>query len=499
MRRILTLVAVLAIVVATAAASWLAGSRIQSPAEAAARTAPPAPSPILVPVEERVLSSRLVTRGTARFGRPNTVSLVPSMLKSEVGIVTTLPERGSRFAEGEALLTASGRPVFVLQGEIPVFRDLGPGVFGEDVRQLEAALARLGFDPGSVDGLFDEQTGRAVTGWYAAAGWEVFGPTWAQRGAQRALEHELRLAGNERLAAEEAAAAGSLAVEAARVGADSAAALADSALAAADLAHARVLADPNAGAEERLRSQAELVAAQAAAQASRLEGELAIRLASDAQRASERAVALATARETDLAADLERVRSEIGVNLPADEIVFVPTLPIRVEEIGVAVGGAAAGPVLKVTNDQLAIDSSLTLVAAPLVKPGMAVVIDEPDLGIAATGSVARVASIPGTDGVDGFHVYFETLVDDTPATLEGFSLRLTIPVESTGGAVLAVPISAVSLAADGSSTVDRMRGAERSLVVVTLGLAADGYVEVSSAEGGLVPGDLVVVGFETP
>ena len=54
-------------VVLLAVVSWIAGSKIQSPAEAAARTAPPSPSPILVPVEERVLSSDVITRGTARF------------------------------------------------------------------------------------------------------------------------------------------------------------------------------------------------------------------------------------------------------------------------------------------------------------------------------------------------------------------------------------------------------------------------------------------------
>src|ERR1044071_2132361 len=40
-------------VVLLAVVSWVVGSKIQSPAEAAARTAPPTPSPILVPVEER--------------------------------------------------------------------------------------------------------------------------------------------------------------------------------------------------------------------------------------------------------------------------------------------------------------------------------------------------------------------------------------------------------------------------------------------------------------
>jgi hypothetical protein len=128
----------------------------------------------------------------------------------------------------------------------------------------------------------------------------------------------------------------------------------------------------------------------------------------------------------------------------------------------------------------------------------MPVVIDEPDLGIKATGLVSKVADNPGTNGVDGFHIYFETLVDATPSSLEGFSLRLTIPVQSTGGEVLVVPISAVTLAADGSSRVqvENERG-QLEFVKVEPGLSADGFVEVTPVEGTLEPGQLIVIGFE--
>ena len=69
-RRIYILAGVLGFMALSVVGGWLAGSQIESPAEAAARTAPPTPSPILVPVEKRVLSSSIVTRGTARFGLP---------------------------------------------------------------------------------------------------------------------------------------------------------------------------------------------------------------------------------------------------------------------------------------------------------------------------------------------------------------------------------------------------------------------------------------------
>jgi hypothetical protein len=184
----------LVFVVLLAAASWVIGSKIQSPAEAAARTAPPTPSPILVPVEKRVLTSDVITRGTARFGLPQSISLAQSPLKTGPGIITTLPARGDQLEEGDVLLTVSGRPVFVLQGDIPVYRDLFPGLSGEDVHQLEDALKRLRFDPGSIDGVFDADTAAALADLYASAGYVSFTATGEQLANLRTLENEHALA-----------------------------------------------------------------------------------------------------------------------------------------------------------------------------------------------------------------------------------------------------------------------------------------------------------------
>ena len=113
----------------------------------------------------------------------------------------------------------------------------------------------------------------------------------------------------------------------------------------------------------------------------------------------------------------------------------------------------------------------------------MKVNIDEPDLGIKATGVVSRVADAPGTNGVDGFHVYFEVLVDESPASLVGASVRMTVPVESTGGSVLAVPVNAVTLSADGSSRIQRSNNGALEYVTVEPGLSADGFVAVRAVD----------------
>jgi hypothetical protein len=215
----------------------------------------------------------------------------------------------------------------------------------------------------------------------------------------------------------------------------------------------------------------------------------------DAQKVAEFDAQLAAERADQLAAELDEAKRELGVQVPLDEIVFIPALPVRVEEVTGVIGGAVSGPVMSVTDNQIVIDSSLPLDAAPLVKPGMTVAVDEQALGIKTEGVVEMVADTPGTHGVDGYHIYFAVRVGETPSPLEGFSLRLTIPIESTKGVVTTVPISALSLAADGTSRVQVENEGALEYIVVEPGLAADGFVEVAPVDGTLKAGQLVVVG----
>jgi peptidoglycan hydrolase-like protein with peptidoglycan-binding domain len=544
------------------------GSKIQSPAEMAARTAPPEPSPILVPVESRVLSSDVVTRGTVRFGLPQPISIAPSTVKGGAGLISSLPRPNTQFKEGEVIMSASGRPVFVLRGAAPGFRDMSPTTTGSDVQQLEEALARLGFDPGPVDGNYDQKTSAAVERMYQKAGWEAFGPTREQRAAVAALEKDWSDAARSRLAAETArdtaakavAAARAIAeqnirqatidaaarygvrqladarsgksrlVEAERARATHSAAMADADIKTQIADRALVILDPRqtemtkAAAEAKLRVarsaqrkarvEAELAienatreasladerikAAEGAVKAARLEGERSVRAAQEQQTLAEFDVKVATERYERLDRELAAARAKLGVQVPADEVVFIPSLPIRVHEVTASVAGNASGPVMSVTDNELSVDSQLPIEAAPLVKPGMGVAIDEQALGIKANGVVESVANTPGTRGVDGYHFYLGVKVESTPVSLAGFSVRLSIPIETTKGAVIAVPTSAVSLAADGTSRVLVDRGGRQEYVTVQPGLSTGGYVEVNASDGRLAPGQMVVVGYKT-
>ncbi|WP_354248968.1 peptidoglycan-binding protein [Bradyrhizobium sp. LA2.1] len=545
------------------------GSRIQSPAEMAARTAPPEPSPILVPVESRVLSSDVVTRGTVRFGLPQPISIAPSTVKGGAGLISSLPRPNAQFNEGDVIMSASGRPVLVLRGAAPAFRDMLPGTSGSDVQQLEEALARLGFDPGPVDGNYDQRTSLAVERMYQKAGWDAFGPTREQRAAVATLERDWSDAARSRLAAEtardtavkavaaaravaeqnirqatidsamrfgtgrqlaDARAGKSLLVETERARATHSAAIADADIKTQMADRALVVLDPRqtemtkAAAEAKLRVarsaqrkarvEAELAidnasreasltdqrikAAEGAVNAARLEGERSVRAAQEQQTLAEFDVKVASERYERLDRELAAARAKLGVQVPADEVVFIPSLPIRVHEVTASVAGNASGPVMSVTDNELSIDSQLPIEAAPLVKPGMKVAIDEQALGIKANGVVESVATTPGTRGVDGYHFYLGVKVESTPVSLAGFSVRLSIPIETTKGAVIAVPTSAVSLAADGASRVLVDRGGRQEYVTVKPGLSTGGYVEVNAPDERLVPGQMVVVGYKT-
>jgi hypothetical protein len=192
---------VIGIVATAAVGGYVAGTRITSPAEVASRTAAPEPAPILVPVEQRVLSTDVVTRGTGRFGSPQKLSAAASALKQNPGLVASLPLVGAEFGEGAVAISASGRPVFVLAGSRPMSRDLGPGLSGDDVRQLEESLVRLGFDAGAVDGVYDEATAAAVSAWYTANGYAPFEATSDQLAEIRARETDLSTARADELAA----------------------------------------------------------------------------------------------------------------------------------------------------------------------------------------------------------------------------------------------------------------------------------------------------------
>lgn len=162
-----------------AVGSGLAGaSLVRSPAQVAAQTAAPPPSVITAPVTNKVLSETIVLRGTLGIG--STLSFKPSSVASTAAnaggggmVVTgTYVEPGNQVHSGEVVAEVSDRPVFVLQGPLPLWRDLVPGESGKDVEELQAALAGLGYSSGADQyGDFGAGTEAAVEAFYRDIGY----------------------------------------------------------------------------------------------------------------------------------------------------------------------------------------------------------------------------------------------------------------------------------------------------------------------------------------
>ena len=566
-------------VILSSLVSWGAASRIRSPAEVAARTAPPAPSAITVPVEKKVLSSDVVIRGTVRYGAPQSVLLAPSSIRKANPILTSAPQKGKDLAEGSVAFTASGRPALVLQGAVPAYRDITPGAVGDDVRQLQEALVRLGFRPGRTDGVYDDRTGLAVAAWYLKGGWAPSGPSDEQLQALRAAQadwfsaesdflgaqegltsaqHDLDIARQRAVAAARALTPGATAVTPAAVSPDSAASsrAEQERVAAAVRVNKARRAVTKADDEEKT-AQARLDEARTRKPPPSNEEYAA--LAKQAQDASNRASAareeLASAEDALAAANGDKgsndrnsgaahdapgavvpdpsakldaataqaevqkaadvvafaqrkvglagrragagpTGAKLGIQIPAGEILFFPTLPARVDDVKLKVGDEAIGPVMTVTSSRLVVESALSAADAKLVKEGGRVAIRAPEANVDATGTVTGIATTPGTNGVDPQRYYLEVTPTGLDVGLAGASVVQTIGVQSTAGEVLAVPVAALSMASDGTTRVQVQPPREPArFVTVEPGLAAKGVVAVTPVQGELGPGDLVVVG----
>jgi hypothetical protein len=214
---------------------------------------------------------------------------------------------------------------------------------------------------------------------------------------------------------------------------------------------------------------------------------------------------LRSAEQTKLRAqtELNDLERQIGIVVPANELLFFPALPLRVDDVKALRGDVVTGPVMTVTTARLAVDSSVDVSQAKLVRKGSPVTIESTEFNVVLEGTVTDVATTTGTKGVDPGKVYLEVTpvegakTDVDPKNLNGSSVKLTIPISSTGKEVLAVPVAAVSIAADGTSRVEVEDDPNKPtrFVTVRTGLAAEGFVEVTPVNGKLEVGTQVVVG----
>ncbi|WP_416889661.1 peptidoglycan-binding domain-containing protein [Microbacterium sp.] len=127
------------------AGGWFASTLFVSPEQREAAAAPPAPEAVLAPVERGVLAESVTISVTS--GRTNVGSYPLPTGAGAINVVTARTVKlGAEVSTGDVVSEVNGRPVMVIEGVFPFFRDLGVGDSGTDVRQLQRALAGAGYD-----------------------------------------------------------------------------------------------------------------------------------------------------------------------------------------------------------------------------------------------------------------------------------------------------------------------------------------------------------------
>ncbi|MEV0787207.1 peptidoglycan-binding protein [Streptomyces sp. NPDC050423] len=450
------------------AGGWFAGSRMQSPADAAAAHQPPKAGPVTVAVERRSLTASVVAQGSVEFDSPQSVNLAGPVGSPDSGSgasgggdsvaqrVTKAPAAGAEVQEGDVLMQVSGRPVLVLRGTVPMYRTLGPGASGEDVKQLQRALTRLGFNPGTVNGTYAQPDAAAVSSWYKSKGYLAMEPTVADKQQLGTLE------------------------------------------AAVTSAQQALLAAQNPGDGTKGSGGTEKAGSGPGAGGAAAAAELQLKSAKQQLDASNAA--------------LSDFQSGYGTKVPAGEVVFLPELPARLGKVSVKTGDTPSGPVATVTSSQVVVRAVVPADDAKLLHKGMRAQVETTD-GTKVDGEVVTLGGeVPKDDSADTDEQQgpSDGGSGDTSAPVPvqisvpagkltesaAESAKITIKVGSSDGKVLTVPVAALHTSADKKARVQVVRGGRTVDVPVEAGLSAEGQVEVTPSSGAtLEPGDHVVVG----
>ncbi|MFC7221263.1 peptidoglycan-binding protein [Streptomyces polyrhachis] len=433
-----------------AAAGVVASTLVKSPSQAAADAGPPERSVLTAPVEHRVLTSSVIVRG--QVGAGQSVDVAPQVSGGESAaapVVTKLAvKQGDTLRAGQLLMEVSGRPVFVLPGRVPVYRDLKPGAEGDDVRQLQQALRGLGHGTGAdAAGVFGSGTKSALNSLYTAIGYDPL----------PALDDN----GDGIRAAEDAVTQGRRAVEEAQEAADAqgAGADADRALryARQDLAKARqALTEAQSAAGPRLPAGEVVFLQGFPARVDAVPGRVGSRV--------EGTVMTVSAGRLIVQAYLQEYQK--GLVRKGQ----------RVRILSELTGVEAAAHVASVAT-------SMSLPGAPGGGGGDG----------QGGGQGGDAAQAPGQSG------YLLRIDPDKrlPAELVGQDVRLTIEAARTDGKALVVPVTALTAGADGRTTVTVLaEGGARRRVEVRTGTAGDGFVAVEPVAGAkLAEGEKVITG----
>lgn len=507
--RVIWLLAAVAVVFLTA--GIVIARFIESPADAAAKVAPPEAGLITVPVENRVIANDVSLRADVLYDESVAVTIDTTDISGTPVVTGQVPEVGTTIDAASVVLEVAGRPVIALPGELPAYRTLRVGVSGPDVVQLKQALAALGINPGNVESdVYDAATVAAVDQLYVAAGYPSPAPSPEDTSTLQAARDGLRSAKDMLSEAESALAEGAGGpTRSERMTMQSAVNEAQRTLEAA--VRARDAGPGEEGGGDVFDLQNAVISAQDAL-------DIAV-AARDEAATSTGSTSLATARDNareaveQAQADLDEALAGTMTALPAAEVVYFSNLPRRVDQVQTSRGTTLSGstPFMSVSGATVVVEGSLAASDAALLEVGMVGTFPVPDGGGTISGTVSEIVAATTSDDTEAegegggdaaktsrFTVTFvpEGLTDEQTAVLLGQNIKITVPVSSTGEEVLAVPAAALTAGSGGESRVERAgTDGTTDLVTVETGLAADGFVQIVSSEQPLTASDQVVVG----
>jgi len=455
--------AVLVLVLVALGAIW-AGNRSSSPtSQASMRTAV---------VERTSLVSGFVLSGTLGYGDA-------TPLGGGGGIVTKVPEAGQMIAAGGVVMEVEGAPVFLLQGTLPLWRVIGPGISGPDVGMVRVSLAAMGYGSGDSQ-IYDQDLSDAIGAMYAAAGYQTVPPSADQQQALSTAQQTLDAAQ---------------------------AALSDAQTALTN-------------AKNRTPSQTELVSAQNALNDAKrtlnavtngqcpdpthtpctaaeiADAQEAVNLA-QAQWNDVNAAPDTTAEQVQVTAaqrqvnDAQAALNQLGMNTVGPQsVLVVPETQIRIDNVVASVGLPATGTVLTWTKTTLVGRANLTDAQKAMLTTGTTAIMTLTD-GTEVDGTVAEITD-SSTDPMSGQTTPAGVRIDIADQTavaqLGPGAVKISF-VQDEVEDTLVVPVTALMALAEGGYCVERPDG---TLVPVKLGLIADTRAQVFSDD--LHEGDQVVV-----
>ncbi|WP_406125413.1 peptidoglycan-binding protein [Streptomyces sp. NBC_00989] len=483
-------------VVLVGAGGWIAGTQVRSPADAAAAHTAPKAGPVTVAVQRQSLTATVVASGSVEFASPRPLALAGAVGTGASATaggegaeqrITKAPVAGTKVKEGDVLMAVNGRPVLALSGTVPMYRALGPGASGDDVKQLQKALHRLGFFSGSISGNYGQGTASAVTSWYTSKGYEAQKPSADDEQQLGQLQQAVSAAQQTLLTTNSTSGS------------------------SGDETETGTAAGTDAGTDAGASGSTSSPNPQSSTDAQIHQLQL---------ESARKALNMANAA-------LSTFQASYGTKVPAGEVVFFPKLPVRLNKVTVKTGDTASGPIGTVTSSDLEVQAVVPGADAELLRKGMAVELTTTDgkkaagtvsaLGAdaassttAATGSGDDSEGSTGTTSGDTGSESAGTSATDSSAPVQlrisvpnsgeladeaEAAVKVTIKIGASDGKVLVVPLAAIRTSSDGKVRVQVERGGRLSDVHVTVGLSAAGLVEVKPTGGTLEQGDKVVVG----